>query len=36
MAELTLEPSPDGVFGTKVGSKFCKLPALKTKPATAP
>jgi ribosomal protein L37AE/L43A len=27
MAELTSKPSPDGVFGTKAGSKSCKLPS---------
>lgn len=27
MAELTGKPSPDGIFGAKVGSKSCKLPS---------
>ena len=34
MAELTSKPSPD-VFGTKAGSKSCKLPSKRT-PASAP
>src|SRR5665648_663208 len=29
MAELTSKPSPECVFGTKAGSKSCKLPSKK-------
>ena len=36
MAELTSKPSPDGIFGTKAGSKSCKLESAQGSTGTSP
>ena len=36
MAELTLEPSPECVFGTKVGPKSCKLESAQGSTGNSP
>jgi integrase len=36
MAELTSKPSPDGIFGTKAGSKSCKSESAQDSAGTSP
>jgi ribosomal protein L37AE/L43A len=36
MAELTSKPSPDGIFGTKVGFNSCKLESAQVSTGTSP